>query len=61
MDAKKAAEVIAKELMYNNEEDKQVLYENIARDSCLAVEDLKVKISEEVEKILEKNNYNVIY
>ena len=57
MDAKEIGEIIAKELMYENKDDKRVSDDSIEKDCYLAVADLKADIREEVEKTLEKNNY----
>lgn len=59
MDAKEIGEIIAKELMYENKDDKRVSDDSIEKDCYLAVADLKADIREEVEKILEKNNYTI--
>ena len=59
MDAKEIGEIIAKELMYENRDDKRVSDDSIEKDCYLAVADLKANIKEEVEKILEKNNYTI--
>lgn len=58
--AKETAEIIAYELMYENEDNKKVSDDSIEKDCYLAVADLKADIREEVEKILKKNGY-VIY
>ena len=58
--AKETGEIIAYELMYENEDNKRVSDDSIEKDCYLAVADLKADIREEVEKILKKNGY-VIY
>lgn len=60
MDAKEIGEIVAQELMYENRDDKRVSDDSIEKDCYFAVADLKADIREEVEKILEKNNY-IIY
>ena len=59
MNAKEIGEIIAKELMYENKDDKQISDDSIEKDCYLTVADLKADIREEVEKILEKNNYTI--
>lgn len=59
MNAKEIGEIIAKELMYENKDDKRVSDDSIEKDCYLAVADLKADIREEVERILEKNNYTI--
>ena len=59
MDAKKIGETIARELMHENRDDKRVSDDSIEKDCYLGVADLKADIREEVEKILEKNNYTI--
>ena len=59
MDAKEIGEIIAQELMYENRDDKRVSDDSIEKDCYLTVADLKADIKEEVEKILEKNNYTI--
>ena len=58
MDAKEIGEIIAQELMHENR-DKRVSDDSIEKDCYLAVADLKADIREEVEKILEENNYTI--
>lgn len=59
MNAKEIGEIIAKELMYENKDDKRISDDSIEKDCYLAVADLKADIREEVERILEKNNYTI--
>ena len=59
MNAKEIGEEIAKELIYENKDDKRVPDDSIEKDCYLAVADLKADIREEVERILKKNNYTI--
>lgn len=57
MNAKEIGREIALELMYENEEDKEVSDDSIEKDCYLAVADLKGDIKYECCKILEENGY----
>ena len=59
MNAKEIGEEIVQGLMYENKNDKRVSDDSIEKDCYLAVADLKADIKEEVERILEKNNYTI--
>ena len=57
MNAKEIGEEIARELMCENREDKEVSDDSIEKDCYLAVADLKRDIKDECCKYLEENGY----
>ena len=59
MNVKEIADIIAQELMYENDDTHKVSDDSIEKDCYLAVADLKADIRMEVERILTKNNYTI--